>query len=104
MARPTLAELAVTIALEEARRGVFENANDNRGPRVDEYQQTTSGVLGEAWCVKFVYWCFEQASGRLGAKNPMPKIFGAAQFEQWADSREENRGADSRTVGRARCA
>jgi hypothetical protein len=84
MPRPTLAEFAVNIALEEARRGVFESDNNNRGERVDEYQTTASGVLGEAWCVKFVYWCYEQAAGRLGVKNPMPKIFGAAQFEAWA--------------------
>src|SRR5439155_13016392 len=84
MPRPTLAELAVTIALEEARRGVFENANDNRGERIDEYQRTTSGALGEAWCAKFVYWCYGQAAGRLGVKNPLPPIFGAAQLELWA--------------------
>lgn len=79
----TLAELAVAIALEEAQRGVFENANDNRGDVVDQYQRATNGVLGQAWCVKFVYWCFDQAAGRLRVKNPLPKIFLAAQFELW---------------------
>jgi hypothetical protein len=34
-------------------------------------------------CV-FVHWCFEQAAGRLGVQNPMPRIFGAAQLELWA--------------------
>lgn len=84
MANPSVAELAVTIALQEAAAGVFERANDNRGDRIDEYQQSTSGVLGEAWCMKFVYWCFEQAARRLSTRNPMPVIFGAAQFEGWA--------------------
>jgi hypothetical protein len=51
----TVAELAVEIALQEAAAGVFERENDNRGDRIDEYQQSTSGRLGEAWCLKFVY-------------------------------------------------
>lgn len=55
MANPSVSELAVTIALQEAAAGVFERANDNRGDRVDEYQRSTSGVLGEAWRMKFVY-------------------------------------------------
>lgn len=86
MATLSISQFAVTIALQEAAAGVFERANDNRGDRVDVYQQSTSGVLGEAWCLKFVYWCFEQAARRLNAKNPMPAIFGAAQFEAWAKS------------------
>ena len=39
----TVAGLAVEIALAEAAAGVFERDNDNRGDRVDEYQQSTSG-------------------------------------------------------------
>jgi hypothetical protein len=70
--------------LGEARSGVFENANDNRGPRIDQYATATNGVLGEAWCVKFVYWCYAQAAGKLGVKNPLPKLFGAQQLEIWA--------------------
>jgi len=80
---PSLAELAVSIALDEARSGVFENANDNRGPRVDIYAQGANGVLGEAWCVKFVYWCFSRAAAKMMVTNPMPKIFAAKQLEIW---------------------
>jgi hypothetical protein len=79
-----VAELAVKIALAEAAAGVFERDNDNRGDRIDEYQQSTSGVLGEAWCLKFVYWCYEQAARDLKIKNPMPAYFGAGRFETWA--------------------
>jgi hypothetical protein len=64
-----IADLAVQIALTEAAAGVFERANDNRGERVDEYQQSTSGVLGEPWCLKFVFWCYEQAARRLNGKT-----------------------------------
>src|SRR5688572_18316892 len=84
MASPSVAELTVEIALQEAAAGVFERNNDNRGDRVDEYQQSTSGRLGEAWCMKFVYWCFEQAARRLNTASPMPALFGAAPFEAWA--------------------
>jgi hypothetical protein len=89
MASTTVADLAVEIALQEAAAGVFERGNDNRGDRIDEYQQSTSGRLGEAWCLKFVYWCFEQAARRLNTNNPMPAFFGAPQFEGWAKSVEE---------------
>lgn len=86
MAVPTkkVSELAAEIALGEVARGVFEKNNDNRGERVDEYQNTANGVLGQAWCAKFVYWCFEQAAAELSVKNPMPKIFLVRQFEMWA--------------------
>jgi hypothetical protein len=84
MANTTVSEVAVAIALQEAAAGVFERANDNRGDRIDDYQQSASGKLGEAWCMKFVYWCFEQAARRLNAKNPMPALFGAPNFENWA--------------------
>jgi hypothetical protein len=52
MASVSVAELAVEIALQEAAAGVFERANDNRGDRIDEYQQSASGRLGEAWCLQ----------------------------------------------------
>ena len=78
---PSIAELAVSIALAEAKAGVFETANDNRGPRVDLYATGANGVLGEAWCVKFVYWCFAQAAAKMLVTNPMPKIFAAKQLK-----------------------
>lgn len=82
MDTPSLAELAVTVALEEAQRGVCERDNDNRGERVDEYEKLAR-MEGQAWCAMFVFWCYEQAAGRLGLKNPMPRIFGASQLESW---------------------
>lgn len=83
MAKVSLAEMAITVAREEAQRGVFESDNDNRGDRVDEYERL-AGMKGQAWCAMFVYWCYEQAAARMGLKNPMPRIFGAAQLELWA--------------------
>ena len=83
--KPSLLDHVVEIALDEVRRGVFEKSNNNnQGERIDEYQMKANGVIGEKWCAKFVYWCFEQAAAKLLTKNPMPKIFGSAQLETWA--------------------
>jgi hypothetical protein len=84
MAGRSIAEVAVEVALEEAKRGVFETANNNRGSRIDEYQRVATNTLGQAWCAKFVFWCFDQAAVRVGAKNPLPRIWGAGQLEDWA--------------------
>jgi hypothetical protein len=78
---------AVKIALAEADRGVFENDNDNRGPRVDEYQ-LVGGTLGQPWCGKFVCWCFQQAALKLGFPNPFPRIFAAGPLEKWGEQKK----------------
>jgi hypothetical protein len=85
---PEVANVAVKIALAEAKQGVFETNNDNRGPRVDEYQMVNN-TLGQAWCAKFAYWCFQQAALQMQVANPFPRIFGAAAVEQWG--KKENR-------------
>jgi hypothetical protein len=80
----TVAEMALSLALEEQARGVFENPpHSNRGDRIDEYQEGRSS-LGQAWCLKFVHWCFTQAAARLGQKNPLPKIYAVQPFLLWA--------------------
>ena len=67
--------------LEEVKK-VRETNNDNRGPRVDEYQMVNN-TLGQAWCAKFVYWCFMQAALQMKVANPFPRIFGARELEKW---------------------
>jgi len=44
----SIGEVAVEIALEEAKRGVFETANNNRWHRIDEYQALANNTLGQA--------------------------------------------------------
>ena len=81
---PSLAALALDIALAEASAGVYEDPpRSNRGPRVDEYQ-TGRASLGQAWCLKFVHWCYTQAAVRLGCPNPLPKIYLVSAFLDWA--------------------
>jgi hypothetical protein len=41
-------------------------------------------AVAQAWCAKFVFWCFEQAAKRTGVSNPLSKIWGAGQLESWA--------------------
>jgi hypothetical protein len=91
-----VAKEAVKIALDEAAMGVFENDNDNRGPRVDEYQMV-GGTLGQAWCAKFAYWCFQRAALKLGTANPFPRIFGARNLEEWG--KNEGRRVDEPACG-----
>jgi hypothetical protein len=86
---PSLASLALEIALAEASAGVYEDPpRSNRGPRVDQYQ-TGRASLGQPWCLKFVHWCYTQAAVRLGIPNPLPRIYLVSAFMDWA--RKENR-------------
>ena len=79
----SIQEVAVAIGLAEAKRGVFEKNNDNRGDDVDEYEKLAGVGMGQAWCAMFVFWCYDKAAAQLRVKNPMPRIFGASQLEAW---------------------
>lgn len=79
-----VALLAVEIAIREARLGVIESAGQNRGPEVDEYQLEANGVVGQMWCAKFVWWCFERAASKLHTKNPFPRMFLSSALSLWA--------------------
>jgi hypothetical protein len=79
-----LAALALEIRLAEAEVGVYEDPpRSNRGPRVDDYQ-TGRASLGQAWCLKFVNWCYAQAAIRLSVPNPLPPIYLVSAFLGWA--------------------
>jgi hypothetical protein len=80
----SVAELAVQIGIGEAKKGVIESTGPNRGPEVDVYQTTANDTLGQMWCAKFVWWCFETAATKLGVKNPFPKIFLSPALQTWA--------------------
>jgi len=65
--------------------GVRESPlGSNRGPRVDQYLRATGldPAGGNAWCMCFVFFCFEQAAKQIGISNPCPKKAGVlAAFE-----------------------
>jgi len=89
----SLAKLSLEIALAEASAGIYEDPpHGNRGLRVDEYQAGRA-VLGQAWCLKFVHWCYSQAGIRLGVPNPLPKLvansFSSVEGNTWATDQEK---------------
>lgn len=58
--------LAVNAALKEAQAHVREEGGNNTGPRVRDYQASTSLTgTGWPWCAAFVNWCFAQAGRPL---------------------------------------
>lgn len=76
-AESVLSEIVLAVAIGEI--GVRESPlGSNRGPRVDQYIKATGLNPGgkHAWCMCFIYWCFEQAAKDLGVQNPCPKKAG----------------------------
>lgn len=70
-----LAEHALQVAIREI--GTMEvPAGSNRGPRVDQYLQSTGTALGSFWCMAFVYFCFMTASKDLAVPNGFPRTAG----------------------------
>jgi len=71
--------------------GVTERPlGSNRGPQVDKYLRSVGldPARGSyAWCVAFIYYCFEQAAQELGIANPMVKTAGVLDHWNKAGSR-----------------
>lgn len=62
---PWAADLQARVALAYAIRevGVKEEGGNNRGRRVQQYQQVTDlGGTGWPWCAAFVCWCYRMAT------------------------------------------
>ena len=70
-----IAAAALGFALTQI--GVMERPpGSNRGPEVDAYNRAAGAALGSFWCMSFVHFCFLQAAGSLGVRNPFPKTAG----------------------------
>jgi lysozyme family protein len=80
--------LAEILRVAAGEVGVMEvPPGSNRGPRVDEYLNSVgAGLLGQPWCMAFIYWCFVQASQTLGVANPAPRTAGVKQSWRMAQS------------------
>lgn len=91
--------LTEVLAFAVSQIGVMETS-PNRGPQVDQYVKSVGlDPAGRfAWCVAFVYFCFEKASKKLGRTNPMVKTAGV--LDHW--NRAEGKGATRITNLRAR--
>jgi hypothetical protein len=68
------------IEIASSQVGVREDPiGSNRGEQVDAYLRRCGLDPEEAsyaWCVAFVYWCFDEAANQLGHDNDMPKTAG----------------------------
>lgn len=50
-----------------------EPGGSNRGRRFEQYQRSVGLARGNAWCLAFVYWCFEATARKQVVANPMEK-------------------------------
>ena len=76
--------LAKTLEIATSQIGVMEKPpGSNRGPEVDEYVRRVGlSPAGKfAWCVAFIYFCFDEAAISLGRANPMIKTAGV--LDHW---------------------
>ncbi|HWM92094.1 MAG TPA: peptidoglycan-binding protein [Thermoanaerobaculia bacterium] len=91
--------LGAVLEFATTQIGVMETS-PNRGPEVDEYVKSVGlNPAGQfAWCVAFVYFCFDKAARKLGRTNPMVKTAGV--LDHW--NRAETKGATRITLVRAR--
>ena len=101
-ARSSLAQSVLEIAAREI--GVREKLlGTNRGPRVDEYIKSVGLNPSEGsfpWCMCFVYFCFKEATARIGSTNIIPKTGGV--HLAWAGSRNLGNAVKVVTAAEAR--
>lgn len=74
------------IAIARAEIGVQEEGGNNRGTRVQQYQDAASWLPGTgwAWCAAFVGWCFDRLAERYSLPFATPEGAGAFWYEDWA--------------------
>jgi lysozyme family protein len=77
---------AALLTRASAEIGVREMPpGSNRGPQVDAYLSRVSPtLLGQPWCMAFVYWCHDEAARALGRPNPAPRTAGV--HRGWQDA------------------
>ena len=80
-AEPLLAE---TLDVAVSQLGVLEvPPGSNRGPQVDQYVLSVGLNPADAnpWCAAFVYFCFNEAAGKLSRPNPVIRT--GSVMEHW---------------------
>lgn len=70
----------------------------NKGEEVEEYLASVGLGGGFAWCMAFVYWCYDQAAEELGINNPVFKTGGV--LKHWEEA--GNNGIPRITTEQAR--
>lgn len=83
--------------------GVMEKpAGSNRGPQVDKFLKSVGlnpAAGSYAWCVAFIYYCFDEAAKSLGLANPMVKTAGVLDLWSKAGARKVPRITTSKAAG-----
>ena len=75
--------LAAVLNVARSNIGVMEvPPGSNNGHEVNIFQDAVNAPHGSAWCMAFVYWCFNQACVAAGRNNPLYKT--GAVMEQWS--------------------
>lgn len=66
--------MAKALKIAVSQIGVIEKPiGSNRGKEVEEYLHSVGLGGGNAWCMAFIYWCFEQAAKQARIQNPLFK-------------------------------
>lgn len=74
--------LTAVIEIARTQIGVLEQPlYSNSGTEVDAYLRSTNLGPGYAWCMAFVYWCFQTAAERVNHANPLVNTAGC--LNQW---------------------
>jgi len=78
-----LKERALEIALTQV--GVRESSR-NRGRQVDKYHLACGAdpAKREAWCVRFVRYCYQEAADILDMRSPLPRTSGVLRLWELA--------------------
>lgn len=74
------------VAIARAEIGVREEGGNNRGRRVQVYQDAASYLPGTgwAWCAAFVGFCFDELAEKYALPFATPEGAGAFWYEDWA--------------------
>jgi len=78
----TLRSRAVCIALGENK-----TLTKTMPEKIKRYTDLIGARQGSDWCVAFVYWCYNKASGELGVGNPMIKTGSTGKLYKFADQK-----------------
>ena len=78
LSKQTILSAITQIGVEEVPKA------SNKGTDVEKYLKSVGLGGGYSWCMAFAYWNVQQASVKLGIKNPLSKTAGV--MAQWNNS------------------
>lgn len=95
--------LAKVVKIAGSYVGVMERpAGSNRGPQVDKFIKSVGlnpAAGSYAWCVAFIYYCFQEAADELELQNPMIRTAGVLDLWNRAGSKKVPRISTAKASG-----